>query len=103
MRRKAKHYRRLWYFKRNRAKIKTYIIIAIIIISLALVIIFAESRLRRSILQISEYRTKSIINHVVSKAVNESFHENINYSYPFTKPSSCQNSRELIFPRLALI
>jgi len=79
MRRKAKHYRRLWYFKRNRAKIKTYIIIAIIIISLALVIIFAESRLRRSILQISEYRTKSIINHVVSKAVNESFHENINY------------------------
>jgi len=75
MRRKAKHYRRLWYFKRNRAKIKTYIII----ISLALVIIFAESRLRRSILQISEYRTKSIINHVVSKAVNESFHENINY------------------------
>lgn len=79
MRRKANLYRRLWYLKRNKKRINIYIIIAIIIIGLVLAAIFAEGRVRQSIIAISEYRTKSIINNVVSNAVNDNFHDNINY------------------------
>ncbi|GAE89842.1 sporulation protein YunB [Acetivibrio straminisolvens] len=79
MRRKTNLYRRLWYWKRSRARFNTYIIIAIIIIVLALIIAFAEGRIRRSIMEISEHRTKAIINRTVSRAVNDNFHDNVNY------------------------
>ncbi|HOM01475.1 MAG TPA: sporulation protein YunB [Acetivibrio sp.] len=79
MRRKTKLYRRLWYLKRNRERLRRYIVIAIIVIVLVLIIAFAEGRIRRSILEISEYRTKSIINNAVSRAVNENFYDDINY------------------------
>ena len=79
MRRKTNLYRRLWHLKRSRRRLKAYIIIAIIIITLFLIIALVEGRIRRNIVEISEYRTKSIINHAVSKAVNENFYDNINY------------------------
>lgn len=79
MSRKTNLYRRLWYLKRNRRRVHIYIIIAIILIVLMLFISFVEGRMRRSLMEISEYRTKSIITNVVSSAVNSSFPDNINY------------------------
>lgn len=79
MRRRSVYYRRFWYWKKNRRKLRVQITLAVSFLVFVVFIFLAESKLRHSVLEISEYKTKSIINNAVSNAVNESFPESINY------------------------
>ncbi|NLP13724.1 MAG: sporulation protein YunB [Clostridium sp.] len=79
MRKRTNNYRRLWYLKRNRKRLRLYIVLAAIFIFIVVFIFLAESKIRHSVIEISEHKTKSIINNVVSNAVNENFPDSINY------------------------
>ncbi|WP_010250610.1 sporulation protein YunB [Acetivibrio cellulolyticus] len=80
MRRKTNLYQRLWYVRRNRKRVKAYVAIVFIVITLILFLSFIENRLRASMAQISEYKVKSIITRVVGNAVSENFPDNIEYN-----------------------
>ncbi|MFZ5989653.1 MAG: sporulation protein YunB [Bacillota bacterium] len=79
MSRKTNLYHRLWYVRKNRRKLHIYIIIVIALIVLMLFISFVENRMKLSLMEISEYRVKSIISRTVSEAVNNNFPDNVDY------------------------
>ncbi len=79
MRRKTNLHHRLWYVRRNRGRLYIYVITVIILIVLMMFFFFVEKRMRRSLTELSEYKTKAIVTQIVSSAVNNNFPENVNY------------------------
>lgn len=80
MRRKTNLYHRLWYVRRKGKRIKAYVLIAFVVITLIIMLFFIEKRLRLGMNQTYEYKVKSIVTRVIDNAVSENFPEDINYT-----------------------
>lgn len=79
MRRKTNLHHRLWYAGRNRRRIYFCLTLAGILIVLFVFICFIENRMRITLNEFSQYRTKALITRIVSDAVNKNFPDDLIY------------------------
>ncbi|NLD49426.1 MAG: sporulation protein YunB [Clostridiaceae bacterium] len=79
MRRKTNLHHRLWYVGRNRRRIYFCLTLAVIIMVFLVLMCFIEKRMRTSLDEFSQYRTKALITGIVSDAVNKNFPDSLIY------------------------
>lgn len=81
MRRSSVLYRKLWYAKKRRTgRLRILLCFSFIVIILAVSTTYAENRIVPYILEISEYRTNSLISSTVYSVLNKNFADGFSYN-----------------------